>query len=222
MHVGGICGWTGEKWFLIGNDLLDGVVTALASYDSRIFVAGRFGWIGSSKFTNLAVFNGSVWADIGGGVDGGYVTCMAFSEGKLVLGGNFNYAGSIAVKGLAIWDGEWSTIGNFNGDVLSTAVDDTTIYIGGSFTEAGGNKANHLAFYRNGILEPLGSGVQNSVHVLKFVNGCLLIGSESSNHLQISALFQLCDSNTQALKQWNPEHIPAEISDSIHAITLVE
>ena len=222
LHVGGICGWTGEKWFLIGNDLLDGVVTALASYDSRIFVAGRFGWIGSSKFTNLAVFNGSVWADIGGGVDGGYVTCMAFSEGKLVLGGNFNYAGSIAVKGLAIWDGEWSTIGNFNGDVLSTAVDDTTIYIGGSFTEAGGNKANHLAFYRNGILEPLGSGVQNSVHVLKFVNGCLLIGSESSNHLQISALFQLCDSNTQALKQWNPEHIPAEISDSIHAITLVE
>ena len=222
-HVGCLCRWNGTDWYQAGPNSLNGIVTALTFSDNQVFAAGRFNWVGSSKLKYLAMLNGSRWVDLDGGVDGGDVLCLAFIPGQLIVGGNFKYAGGLSSHGFAYWDGQWHSSAVVNGDILSLAIDGSTIYVGGSFTEADGSQANHIAVYRNGHLEPLGSGVNDTVTALAFSDGCLLVGSnsrdQSSEPDHYASLTRFCEATLSAPSPFSMK-LPNSL-DSIQAIILI-
>ena len=72
------------------------------------------------------------------------------SQGRLYMGGRFNQiffkGGTLYANNIAYYDNGWFALGTgVNGDVRELATDDTTLYVGGAFTEIGGVQRNYIA-----------------------------------------------------------------------------
>lgn len=107
------------------------------------------------------------------GVSGGFSTSVsaiaAFDSGNgpiLVVAGDFTAAGGSSAAGIARWDGaEWSPLGSgIDGQANALAVFDDgsgggpALYVGGSFTLAGGVPANNIARWDGSSWSPVGAG----------------------------------------------------------------
>ena len=95
----------------------------------------------------------------------------------LYVAGSFTSAGGRQALRVAIWDGViWSPVGSaasgMDNDVLALAVFDDgsgggpALYAAGSFTNAGGVAANHIAKWDGVSWSPLASGLDQSAHAL--------------------------------------------------------
>ena len=68
------------------------------------------------------------------------------------------------------------------GNVLSVLLKDGQLYIGGSFTGAGGNlNANHIAFWNGSSWQALGEGLNGAVSAMFEFDGELYVGGEFTN-----------------------------------------
>jgi hypothetical protein len=84
----------------------------------------------------------------------------------LYAGGGFTSAGRVVTHGIAKWNGSsWSALGSgvmVFPTVSALAVFDDgggpALYAGGSFTNAGGVRANHIAKWNGSSWSALGSG----------------------------------------------------------------
>ena len=96
---------------------------------------------------------------------------------QLFAGGTFSMAGQVQAKSIAMWDGyDWSSIGSLNGAVHALARLSDWLYVGGTFTEVqfgqiGSPYGHHLSLqhvarYREGIWQSMGSGVGGAVYAL--------------------------------------------------------
>jgi hypothetical protein len=154
-----IAKWDGSGWSQLGNGL-DDVVDAIATNDdgSHVYAGGIFKYSGNLMVNQIARWNTytSSWSALAGGMTSHnsfypYVSAITVSNSELVyVGGNFSKAGNVIVNNLALWDGSaWSTFGGTEGaahvhqsaEVFSVAIRDLThdtLYIGGSFSLAGG------------------------------------------------------------------------------------
>src|SRR5206468_11688169 len=96
--------------------------------------------------------------------------------GNLYVGGDqlMRVAGDVAVNGIAMWDGSrWSALSSGldpGADVRALAVSGNDLYVGGSFTNAGGHEARGIAKRDGKQWAPLGSGMDVTVVALA-VNG---------------------------------------------------
>lgn len=143
-----IAKWNGSAWSAVGQGV-DDVVNALAVSGSDIYVAGRFINATDSGGATVTVnritkWTGSSWTTLGEGLNNSANT-LTFFGGDLHVGGNFLVAtntggGSVIVGNIARWDGTaWQTLGSgVQSTVTSLAVSDGELFVGGSFTSAGG------------------------------------------------------------------------------------
>ena len=185
--VGNIAMWNGVQWSTMAGGLDEPEVYTLAiGPDGYLYVGGRFTDLadGTTSVNRLARWDGSAWHSIGGGgsitgndgVDD-HVRGLAFIGDQLYLGGRFIYSEDGITLHYAgfydINDDEWYALGNsVNGTVYALAVDGEYIYIGGSFTSAGGLKAGGIARWnqRTGEWYSLRGGMIGCTG--SFLSGC--------------------------------------------------
>ncbi|HET9222865.1 MAG TPA: hypothetical protein VFO07_10195, partial [Roseiflexaceae bacterium] len=107
--------------------------------------------------------------------------------GRAYVGGKFKTVGGLLVNNIAMWDGaKWNALGAGlegdggldDGSVSALAIVGNDLYVGGSFTKAGGASARHLAKYNLASKQwsQVGGGVDGPVYALTFSNGLLYVG----------------------------------------------
>ena len=150
--------WNGSSWSALGNGVgtLSGrhAVNALAVRGTTIYAGGNFKEAcgdatctsGNTTVNYIAAWDGTGWSALRDGVDSD-VYALAVSGNDLYVGGIFfDVCGSSAcnspvlntpVYHIARWDGSfwWDLRYGVNDWVLSLAVTDSTLYVGGVFAQ---------------------------------------------------------------------------------------
>lgn len=172
--------WDGDHWIPVGGNGVDGVVHAVAiTPDGSVFIGGQFETAGNSYTTNIARWNGTSWSAVGDGVNGTVYALAVDGAGTLFAGGQFTQAGGAPANHIARWDGStWSALGQgvAGGDQPAvralTFADNGTLFVGGTFTHAGGQAAVNLATWDGANWNSFGdpSGVSSSGNPIPSVN----------------------------------------------------
>ncbi len=148
-----------------------------------LYAGGIFNNSNGTVVNRIARWDGTQWHPVGGGITSTSTsmvvyTMVSFDDGSgpaLYVGGNFSSVGPSpgipGTIGIARWDGTaWSSVGGglSNGDVRALAVfDDGTgpaLYVGGTFTSAGGQTLNRIARWDGAQWTPLLVGANNGVN----------------------------------------------------------
>ncbi len=163
------CGW--HEGFKASE--LDDTVETVAVFDDgsgeALFVGGWFSTADGVAANGIARWDGTSWSTLSGPLSAGMehdsnpgqrtVLALAlYDDGDgeaLFAGGSFTSAGGVMVNHIAKWDGSnWSALDGplgtgLNDFVYALAVYDDgsgeALYVGGNFTTAGGQTANHIA-----------------------------------------------------------------------------
>jgi cortical protein marker for cell polarity/beta-propeller uncharacterized protein DUF5122 len=208
VQANNVARWDGTSWSALGsgaNNGVDRAVHALArGAGSDIYVGGYFGRAGGIAASKVARWSsGTGWSALGGGTSGP-VMALAYSnyDFNLYVGGTFSQVGgSLAANNIARWNSSsgWTVLkeGNtnnngVNGEVRAIAISDANykVYVGGSFTLAGGHPFNNLAGWGpNGTADSWFSiGSTNApVNALLFFNDDLYVGGEFTSVQGVSA-----------------------------------
>ncbi|MBN9693825.1 MAG: hypothetical protein J0M24_26590 [Verrucomicrobia bacterium] len=129
----------------------------------------------------------------GGPATGAKVAAVTWAGTNLYVAGDFRRvgailagAGGLEVNGVARWDGHrWHPLGTgldgftgtpTDGAVNVVAVDGTNVYVGGTFTLAGGQPASRIARWDGTRWWPLGLGLNGAVHSLLVHDGVVYAG----------------------------------------------
>lgn len=174
----GVARWDGATWHAMGTGALtgiDGVVRALAvGSDGSVYAGGSFYSADGVVARHVARWDGAAWHALGSGIGGplgeGYVYDLTLgADGSLYVGGYFAEAGGVPARSIARWDGaNWHALGFGiepfpTGEVYALATGpDGSIYVGGTFTYAGGTAARRLARWDGEAWGPLGDGVEGT------------------------------------------------------------
>jgi hypothetical protein len=171
-----IARWDGTNWFPLGNGTAGGAssanrVLAIAGRGNEVFVGGTFTNVAGINVSNIARWDGANWSAMGFGFDAS-VGALATTPNAVYAGGGFtNVIGppaTFTVNHIARWNGvNWSSLGggvNVNGTVNAIATSGNNVYIGGTFTNAGGVTANRIAVWNGVSWASLGTGTANGVN----------------------------------------------------------
>jgi trimeric autotransporter adhesin len=182
-------GCAGEFGWLPGFGLpgLNGPVLAMTVFDDgsgrgpALYVGGDFTEAGGVSAMGIARWDGSEWSTCGTGVSGGpdprVIALIVHDDGDgpaLIAAGSFLAIDGVPANSIARWNGaSWSPLGvgttnGVNDTVLAlTSFDDgggSKLYAGGTFTQAGGLPAGHVARWNGRAWEPLGDGATNGTN----------------------------------------------------------
>jgi len=151
-------GWTGFGGIGTG---CNGDVWAVAiGGEGEVYVGGDFSLCGDLPANNVARFDSTTqaWTSLGSGTTNGVnytVRALAMAGTELFVGGWFTQAGGAAARYIARFDTTTQTWASLNsgvtnglgvfGSVYALAVIDSSLYVGGSFTDAAGVGANNIA-----------------------------------------------------------------------------
>jgi len=179
INAGGVTGanniarWDGSTWNAVGpTPSITGTVTTIALSGTDVYVGGNFTSAGGvSGADYIARWNSAnnTWNLVGGAsaISGffPFVETIVLSGTDVYVGGNFTSAGGVTgADYIARWNSAnntWNLVGAAN--AINAAVQDikvsgSSVYIGGQFTNAGGNNANdHLTRWTGSAFVPLGS-----------------------------------------------------------------
>jgi hypothetical protein len=160
-----IAKWDGEEWHSLGAGLSggpDGPKTMTVFNDGTgeaLYVGGFFTHADNQRVDYVARWNGESWSSVGAGLGSTVRSLVTFDDGTgdaLYAGGFFGAADGIELNGIAKWDGEkWSPLGmGVGGDtprVYGMKVWDDGggegLYLGGTFTSAGGLPSNRVSLW---------------------------------------------------------------------------
>jgi hypothetical protein len=175
-----------NTWSTLGTGSSNGVsgigsvyVSALAVVGNEVVVGGEFTSAGGVSANYVARFNTqtNTWSSLGtgssNGVSGGGVIALAVSGSEVFVGGNFTSAGGVSANRVARFNTQtntWSSLGTgssngVNNTVRALAVVGNEVYVGGTFTSAGGVSANRVARFntQTNTWSTLGTGSSNGV-----------------------------------------------------------
>jgi hypothetical protein len=160
INAGGVPGadyiarWNGTTWsgLLSGTFGISGTVTTIAISGTNVFVGGFFFNAGGVPgANNIARWNSanSTWNRLGApNAINNSVTTIAISGTEVYVGGDFTDAGGVpGANYIARWNSAnntWNLVGAanaVNNTVRAIKVSGSDVYIGGDFTNAGGNSA---------------------------------------------------------------------------------
>ncbi|MCY2961266.1 MAG: hypothetical protein NTY35_13980 [Planctomycetota bacterium] len=180
--------WDGVSWNPLGAGL-DGTVAALAAFDDdgpgprprALYAAGAFSSAGGLAVNGIARWNGAGWEPLAGGLDGPATSLATYdpdgagpAREELVVGGFFERASGVQVHGVARWNGlGWSPLGiGVSGSASVSSVQSLAsfdpdgigpqpprLFVGGSFSNAGGAPANGVASWDGSGFSNLATGV---------------------------------------------------------------
>jgi hypothetical protein len=177
LNAGGVPGanniarWDGANntWNLVGGaSAINNFVNTIAISGTEVYVGGNFtGAGGVPNADYIARWNGTTWSGLLSGTFGisNTVIAIALSGADVYVGGVFPNAGGVSgANGIARWNSAnntWNLVGAAN--AINAAVRDikfsgSDVYIGGDFTNAGGNNANdYLIRWTGSAFVPPGS-----------------------------------------------------------------
>jgi len=169
-----------------------------------------------------ALTESSEWdSDFGFGTDGQINNLAEGPDGQLFVGGDFAHAGALEAGNIAVWTGEeWQNIGDLNGEVFSLYVDESTLYVGGTFTEitpVGGSTfdAQRVAKYdiESGQWSAMGAGFQGVSFPRVFT-----LEMNNSGTLYAGGCFsQSGDERVNGIAAWNEnEWVPFTVGTEDH------
>jgi hypothetical protein len=147
-----IARWNGTTWSAIGpTPSITGTVTTIAISGTEVFVGGGFTNAGNVPGADyIARWNGTTWSGLLSGTFGisSTVNTIAISGTDVYVGGAFTNAGGVTgANYIARWNSAnntWNLVGAakaVNNTVQDIKVSGGNVYIGGNFTNAGGNSA---------------------------------------------------------------------------------
>jgi hypothetical protein len=190
-----IARWDGTNWNSVGGGTMGGASSAnrvltIAGRGSEVFVGGTFTNVGGINVSNIARWNGAAWSNLGLGFDS-TVGALATTPSAVYAGGGFTNVidppSTITVNHIAMWNGShWSNLGsgvNPSGSVNAIATSGNNVYIGGSFTNAGGVAANRIAVWNGASWASLGTGTANGL------DGTVLAIAVSNNNVYVGGTF---------------------------------
>lgn len=145
---------------------------------------GKFN-VSSESWSNLRDPNYYVLEDEYGPSSGG-VYSIAYMNDYVYIGGYTFNSDSAALRYIRRYDtnnGTWEGVGaGVNGKVSAMVCDGNgNLYVGGSFTEAGGSPVNYIAKWDGSSWTALGDGMDNFVLSLAYDNGNLYAGGSFRN-----------------------------------------
>ena len=155
----GFATWNGSAWMAAGSGLSSSGLQVYST-GTNVYVGGNFLLAGGLIANGLAGWDGAHWSSVGtpGRMNGVSFTVQAIAgDGtNLYAGGSFTAAGQTNVNYIARFDGKnWYPLGaglsgssTPNGTVPTInaiAVNDPNVYVGGSFTSAGGVGVENIA-----------------------------------------------------------------------------
>lgn len=152
--VGHIARYDGEKWVEVGGGL-DGRVASLATYQDKLLAGGTFEKAGDVPLHSVGLWDGASWSAVGGGIPSEFDGISATVSDIEVYGAGFFVAGTFSMIGdrmfnyLAWFDGtEYHPLGEGLSDLPEDlVVVGNRLWIGGSFTQAGGVPAYGLTYW---------------------------------------------------------------------------
>ncbi len=208
-----IAKWDGSEWSPLGNsgttgNGLSSSVRTMAVFKGELYVGGDFAFANYSADTpspkitvnRIAKWDGTNWSGlrVGStqyyGIEGIAVYALKASNTDLYVAGNFTKLAdySTVVNRIAKWDGtNWSAlVGNggiigVSGSIMALAIDDTNLYVGGSFLALGDGttSAKNIAKWDGTNWSALGDGIgtgDNVVYALVINGTNLYVGGKFS------------------------------------------
>lgn len=152
------------------------LVFSLATHtDGRLYVGGYFNYAGEFATHNIAAWDGQTWSPIDAD---DWVHVVASDPSGLYAGGKFSEVGGSPVSHIARWDGAlWQPLGaGVNGSVYTIHMQHgpekslPVVFVGGAFTQAGGQPSNRVARWDGATWSPLGAGCSGLVESVVLFN----------------------------------------------------
>ncbi len=154
-----------------------------------VYAGGAFLRAVGADISGIAYWDGTEWLPLDDGTDegvDGFVFAMAMEGDNLYVAGQFTRAGGIRAENIAVWNRRsetWSALGdgvNTEGGaqpfVSALTIADGKVYVGGTFTLAGGAAARNVAVWDGSSWAPLSSGIDGSVNALEAHDGNIYAG----------------------------------------------
>jgi hypothetical protein len=172
LNVNNIAKWTGMTWQAMGIGTDSWTRSISAVDNSNVYAAGNFTSAGGVANTRcIAKWNGTAWQAMGTGTDTTAYAVHARDNSNVYVGGAFTSAGGVAnTTRIAKWNGTaWQAMGNGvvggSGIVNAiTSVDNSNIYVGGSFLDVGGDTfKNRITRWDGTTWQRMGAGVTGTV-----------------------------------------------------------
>lgn len=189
-----IVSWDGERWQILGTgpgilNGVNGIVNAIAVDGDIIYVGGQFTNAGGTPVQNLARYSISsrTWANMSSGISGtnAFVSTILVDGNQVYVGGTFSRAGNASANNIAVWNKEdqrWSVLGSAEqgvaGNVNAIAKGPDGLYVGGSFSSAGGVASNSVARWDSTGWHSLAGGVNGSVNAIAVLENRVFVGGE--------------------------------------------
>jgi Ca2+-binding RTX toxin-like protein len=214
LTVNYIARWDGTNWHALAQGV-DNSVFDLIVYDDgggpNLYLGGAFHSAGSLTVDHIARWDGASFSALGGsGVGPGEVDSLWVHQDKLIIGGQILNMGGISVTGIGAWDGNafsplgagvWPlTLSMASYAGLGLVLPPARLYVGGNFTQAGGNPANHIASWDGANWNDLKGGTADGA----FVEGLFTADVGDGERLYVAGNYDLIG-GTSALNvsRWN-------------------
>ena len=189
--------WDGNRWSSLGNGLgvfdanrsVASAINSVRVIDDEIYAAGIFTNSGAASISNIAKWNGAQWVPLGLGLSDPLAVIAVYDiagrrANDLYAGGTFTTADGVPTSRIAHWNGQkWSPLGagvsqsNGYAFVHTITINRDDVYLGGSFTSAGGVAATNIAKWTGSKWESIGNGLPGqAVYALAIVRGSLFAG----------------------------------------------
>ena len=91
--------WDGTNWSRLGTDFNSQVIW-VETYNSELYVGGKFTAAGTGSANNIASWDGTNWSALGSGMDS-QVVALSVYQGSLFAGGQFSIANGTSVHHIA-------------------------------------------------------------------------------------------------------------------------
>lgn len=205
-NVGGVSArafakWDGVSWTTwpttdgVFQYPLNDVPNRMLINNGSLYIGGGFNQAGDVIANHVVRYDGSNFYPLGGKPANGFTTppinvsCIGQADDGIYVGGLFTAAGKTLVNRIARWDGtNWNDVGGGtmggNGSanrVLAIAGLGKDVYVGGTFTNAGGNNVSNIAHWDGANWWNMGLGFDASVTVLAATAGAVYAGGNFTN-----------------------------------------
>jgi hypothetical protein len=187
-RANGVAGFDGTNWFPLNAGLLNlSAVTTLNADGNNLYAGGIFTNADDSAAFNAARWDGTSWSHFG---INGLLYAVKRNGTNLYFVGSFSSAGGVAATNIARWDGtNWFALGlsvsgtgyGFSGGIACVAIQGNNIYVGGSFSFAGGSSATNVAYWDGSSWHAMGNPFNGVVYALQFFGPYLYAAGTFTN-----------------------------------------
>ncbi|MBC8144620.1 MAG: hypothetical protein H7X80_03480, partial [bacterium] len=216
-RVNGLARWNGTDWAPVGSDDNIGIVNELATDGTYLYAAGAFTWLSGQPVDGVAKWNGATWEPVGS--LNGSLSAIAIVGSEVYAGGRVTRADEATVNNIAHFNGTtWGTMGDglldghFTAWIEASAIIGDEVFVGGTFSHAGGIPSMNIASWnrRTKTWSAIGEGTNERVRAMTAVDGELIVvgeftraGDINTNHIAkfnpVSRMWSLVGEGTRAV-----------------------